>query len=345
MERKLDFLVNIYIQRMGIPQAETDAYFGSKEPDPAPPYHSPVDQLEKSQSITKIMQSVSTFTGRPQKLDPVTPEPVTDVDQPQNTTRNTQLHLVTQQNQAHHRSWCQHPSVVHTCLKVVCVFVYVLCRVTGEPTEKSRVVTKMVRSSSSTGHRNCSGPTCPPSTSWQPISSQLHQQAPHPPQRSHGNSPSPVGDGSMVRLPPPPAGERHSGNRSHRHSTGERGGAERQERAGGGGASGAEEGGGGEGGEEAKLDSDASISIPSVDHEELERSFSGFSISQSRDNLDFLNSSFYSSTNLGDHRGGGGGGSARCATIRPYIAEGESDSDSELCAPSPHSDRAWTGTK
>lgn len=59
MERKLDFLVNIYVQRMGIPQAETDAYFGSKEPDPAPPYHSPVDQLEKSQSISKILQSVS----------------------------------------------------------------------------------------------------------------------------------------------------------------------------------------------------------------------------------------------------------------------------------------------
>ncbi|KAF3855587.1 hypothetical protein F7725_016310 [Dissostichus mawsoni] len=39
--------VNIYIRRMGIPQAETDAYFGSKEP--APPYQSPVDQLEKSQ--------------------------------------------------------------------------------------------------------------------------------------------------------------------------------------------------------------------------------------------------------------------------------------------------------
>ena len=56
MERKLDFLVNIYIQRMGIPQAETDAYFGTKEPDPAPPYHSPVDQMEKSQSIPKIQQ-------------------------------------------------------------------------------------------------------------------------------------------------------------------------------------------------------------------------------------------------------------------------------------------------
>lgn len=63
MERKLDFLVNIYIQRMGIPQAETDAYFGSKEaepePEPAPPYHSPVEQLEKSQSASRIQQSVS----------------------------------------------------------------------------------------------------------------------------------------------------------------------------------------------------------------------------------------------------------------------------------------------
>lgn len=58
MERKLDFLVNIYIQRMGIPQSETDAYFGSKEPDPAPPYHSPVDHLEKSQSTPKILPSV-----------------------------------------------------------------------------------------------------------------------------------------------------------------------------------------------------------------------------------------------------------------------------------------------
>ncbi|XP_040889339.1 potassium voltage-gated channel subfamily KQT member 2 [Toxotes jaculatrix] len=273
MERKLDFLVNIYIQRMGIPQAETDAYFGSKEPDPAPPYHSPVDQLEKSQSISKILQVLP-----------------------------------------------------------------------GDHMEKTRFVTKMVRSSSSTGHRNYNAPTCPPSTSWQPISSQLHQQAPPPPQRSHGNSPSPVEDGSLVRLPPPPAGERHGGNRSNRHSTGERGGGERPERGGdGANGTGGGGGGGGEGGEEVKLDSDTSISIPSVDHEELERSFSGFSISQSRENLDFLNNGFYSSTNLGDHRGGGG--TARCATVRPYIAEGESDSDSELCAPSPHSDRAWTGTK
>lgn len=66
MERKLDFLVNIYIQRMGIPQAETDAYFGSKEPDPAPPYDSPVDHLEKSQSISKISQSVSAIARESQ---------------------------------------------------------------------------------------------------------------------------------------------------------------------------------------------------------------------------------------------------------------------------------------
>lgn len=224
-----------------------------------------------------------------------------------------------------------------------------LCRVLpGDHVEKSRFVTKMVRSSSSTGHRNYNAPTCPPSTSWQPISSQPHQQAPAPPQRSHGNTPSPVGDGSLVRLPPPPAGERHGGNRCNRHSTGDRGGAERPER-GGQGANGTGGGEGGGGGEEVKLDSDTSISIPSVDHEELDRSFSGFSISQSRENLDFLNNGFYSSsTNMGDRGGGGrggGGSGTRCATVRPYIAEGESDSDSELCAPSPHSDRAWTGTK
>lgn len=197
----------------------------------------------------------------------------------------------------------------------------------------------MVHSSSSAGDRNYNTPTCPPSTSWQPISSQLHQQAQPPPQHSNRNTPSPVGDESLVRLPPPPAGERHGGNRLNRHSTGERGGNDRPERV----REGAN--GTGAGGEELKADSDTSMSIPSVDHEELERSFSGFSMSHSRENLDFLNNGFYSSSaNLGDHQGGGGG-ATRCATVRPYIAEGESDTDSELCAPSPHSDIAWTGTK
>uniref|UniRef100_A0A8C7CB22 Potassium voltage-gated channel subfamily Q member 2 n=1 Tax=Oncorhynchus kisutch TaxID=8019 RepID=A0A8C7CB22_ONCKI len=237
MERKLDFLVNIYIQRMGIPQSETDAYFGSKEPDPAPPYHSPVDHMAKSGSITKI-----------------------------------------------------------------------------------------IRSNSSAGQKNfdpppaCSGlgGHCPPSTSWQqhPVS-EVHQ-------RSQDNTPSPVGDPSLVRIPPPPAHERSSGG----HSGSNRG----SHRNSGGGS--------GEGEREGKADSDTSISIPSVDHEELERSFSGFSISQSKENLDFLNNSYFSVV-------------ARCAKVRPYIAEGESDTDSDLCAPSPHSatgegaygGRGWSGSK
>lgn len=206
----------------------------------------------------------------------------------------------------------------------------------GDHAEKSALVPKMVRSSTSTGHRNYSAPTCPPSTSWQPISSHLHQQAQASSQRSHGNTPSPVGEGQLVRLPPPPAGERHTGNRANRHSTGERVGADRAEKV--------RKPSSGTAGEEAKPESDASVSIPSVDHEELERSFSGFSISQSRENLDFLKSNFcLSSTNLGDHHRGGA--ATPCATIRPYIAEGESDSDSELCPPSPNSENGWTEAK
>ncbi|XP_053723105.1 potassium voltage-gated channel subfamily KQT member 2-like isoform X3 [Synchiropus splendidus] len=251
MERKLDFLVNIYIQRMGIPQAETDAYFGTKEPDPAPPYHSPVDQLEKSHSSHKIHQV-----------------------QP------------------------------------------------GDHTEKSGLEMKMVRSSSSTGHRNYSVPSCPPSTSWQPISSQPPQQA--LPCSHHSNTPSPVGDGSLVRLPPPPPGERQGGNRSHRHTAVDRGGAEKQKEA---------------GYELVKDESEASL--PSVDHEELQHSFSGLSVSQSRETLDFFNNGFHSTpTSVGDPQRRGS--AARCSTVQPHIAEGESDTDSDMCVPSPQSDHAWT---
>uniref|UniRef100_A0A8C5G8W8 Potassium voltage-gated channel subfamily KQT member 2-like n=1 Tax=Gouania willdenowi TaxID=441366 RepID=A0A8C5G8W8_GOUWI len=204
MERKLDFLVNIYIQRMGIPQTETDAYFTPKEPDPAPPYqappyHSPVDQSDQNQAGS------------------------------------------------------------------------------GDQVDKTRVLMKMVRSSSSIAHRSHT-PSCPPSTSWQPISSQ--QQGPPP--VSGGNTPSPMGDESMVRLPPPPAGERAGGKR------GKRGVAK------------------------------------------LQRSFSGY-------HVDFLNNGFCSAPKPEEHRGGSTG-----STVRPYIAQGESDSDSELCVPSP--DQAWTRT-
>ncbi|KAJ1076915.1 hypothetical protein K5549_017479, partial [Capra hircus] len=200
MEKKLDFLVNIYMQRMGVPPTETEAYFGAKEPEPAPPYHSPEDSRDHGG-----------------------------------------------------RSGC---------------------------------IIKLVRSTSS-----------------------CH------PRPGHGTSP--VGDhSSLVRIPPPPAHERslsaYSGG--HRASTEflrpEDAPACRPH-------------------EGALRDSDTSISIPSVDHEELERSFSGFSISQSKENLDALNSCYAAV--------------APCAKVRPYIAEGESDTDSDLCTPCGPPPRSATG--
>ncbi|NXI05697.1 KCNQ2 protein, partial [Pachycephala philippinensis] len=217
MEKKLDFLVNIYMQRMGIPPTETEAYFGSKEPDPAPPYHSPEDSRE---------------------------------------------HI-----------------------------------------DKNGCIIKIIRSTSSMGQKNFSAPpapsnACPPSTSCQ--------------RQSHGSSP--VGDpGSLVRIPPPPSHERSLSA----YSGGHRASAEylRNEDI------------TTKHHESAMRDSDTSISIPSVDHEELERSFSGFSISQSKENLDILNNGCY----------------AAVAKIRPYIAEGESDTDSDLCTPCGPPPRSATG--
>lgn len=226
MEKKLDFLVSIYTQRMGIPPSETEAYFGAKEPEPAPPYHSPEDSRDQG--------------------------------------------------------------------------------------DRSGCIVKLIRSTSSIGHKNFSAPPavpstqCPPSTSWQP---QGH------PRQGHGASP--VGDhGPLVRIPPPPTHERslsayNGGNRASteflRHEDTP--------------ASRPHEG--------ALRDSDTSISIPSVDHEELERSFSGFSISQSKENLDGLNSCYAAV--------------APCAKVRPYIAEGESDTDSDLCTPCGPPPRSATG--
>ncbi|XP_044118610.1 potassium voltage-gated channel subfamily KQT member 2 isoform X10 [Neovison vison] len=213
MEKKLDFLVNIYMQRMGIPPTETEAYFGAKEPEPAPPYHSPEDSREHG--------------------------------------------------------------------------------------DRGACIIKLIRSASSTGQKNFSAPPaqCPPSTSWQ-------QQG--PPRQGHGTSP--VGDpGSLVRIPPPPAHERSLSA----YSGGPRASTEFLRHEG------------------ALRDSDTSISIPSVDHEELERSFSGFSISQSKENLDALNSC--------------GAAAAPCAKVRPYIAEGESDTDSDLCTPCGPPPRSATG--
>ncbi|GAB1287330.1 Potassium voltage-gated channel subfamily KQT member 2 [Apodemus speciosus] len=236
MEKKLDFLVSIYTQRMGIPPAETEAYFGAKEPEPAPPYHSPEDSRDHADK--------------------------------------------------------------HGC------------------------IIKIVRSTSSAGQRNYAAPPaippaqCPPSTSWQ----QSHQR--------HGTSP--VGDhGSLVRIPPPPAHERSlsaygGGNRASTEFLRLEGTPACRPS------------------EAALRDSDTSISIPSVDHEELERSFSGFSISQSKENLDALGSCYAAV--------------APCAKVRPYIAEGESDTDSDLCTPcgppprsatgeGPFGDVAWAGPR
>lgn len=73
---------------------------------------------------------------------------------------------------------------------------------------------------------------------------------------------------------------------------------------------------------------------------ELPRSFSSFSVSPSAaEGVDFLRGSFYC-----DQQGSAlSGASTRCATVRPYIAQAESDSESELHPPSP--DRSWTGTQ
>ena len=101
--------------------------------------------------------------------------------------------------------------------------IYIHSRCPGEKLIKSQSANKIIRSVSA--HKTFE----PASTSWQPIGSQLHQQAPSAQPRSHGNTPSPVCDGSLVRIPPPPvnersSGDRHNGGRGHRHSTGERGG-------------------------------------------------------------------------------------------------------------------------
>ncbi|XP_051562546.1 potassium voltage-gated channel subfamily KQT member 2-like isoform X1 [Myxocyprinus asiaticus] len=245
MERKLDFLVNIYIQRMGIPQAETDAYFASKEPDPAPPYHSPMDQMEKSGSITKI-----------------------------------------------------------------------------------------IRSNSSIGQKNFDPPPLACINHHFPPSTSCHNHTLPDPSQQGSQGKSPIGDPSLVRIPPPPVHERSSGG----HNGSSRGAAQHHSH---GGENRVEDGQPlALSQQQAGAESDTSLSIPSVDHEELERSFSGFSISQSKENLDFLNNTYF-------------GGVSRCAKQRPYIAEGESDTDSDLCALSPHSatgegaysDRGWSGPK
>ncbi|XP_061623668.1 potassium voltage-gated channel, KQT-like subfamily, member 2a isoform X2 [Phyllopteryx taeniolatus] len=272
MDGKLDFLVHVYIRRMGIPRSETEAFFNSKELYPAPPYHSPEGSKEKEEMV-KQEQEMKAFSAAD-----------------------------------------------------------VLCA-DGSLEQKDPL--SMERAAGSAG--SASGSNSRPSTSWQ---HQLQHPVSQPAWNSSvANTPSPVGDSPrLFRLPPPPAplhdrSSQESGSLSRRRHRRQR---RRPQDA-------------------ANAESDTSLSIPSVDHEELERSFSGFSISQAKE--DFFGPSFFPES------GGGGGGSAAgteggappplCAKVRPFLAEGESDTDSDLYAPSPLSftgeascgERGWPGLK
>ncbi|XP_028265216.1 potassium voltage-gated channel subfamily KQT member 2-like isoform X3 [Parambassis ranga] len=285
MDRKLDFLVHAYVQQMGIPRSETEAFFNSKEPYPAPPYQSLEDNREEKEAKEEVKEEkeVKTYS--------VVDIPCSDVSLEK-----------------------KDPLLGQSAVRSV-----------GTP----------------------SGSNSRPSTSWQ---HQLQHPLSQPAWNSSvANTPSPIGDQSptLFRLPPPPApvhdrsssvqggSSRETGSHSRRRHRRHR----CQQDA-------------------TAVESDTSLSIPSVDHEELERSFSGFSISQAKE--DFFGPSYYTGS------GGGGGGAAAaaaapeagagpslCARVRPFIAEGESDTDSDLYAPSPLSftgevsggERGWPGLK
>uniref|UniRef100_A0A3P8XH44 Potassium voltage-gated channel, KQT-like subfamily, member 2a n=1 Tax=Esox lucius TaxID=8010 RepID=A0A3P8XH44_ESOLU len=203
MDRKLDFLVNMYVQRMGIPRSETEAFFNSKEVYPAPPYVSPEEskeekeklEVEKNHPLSHGEHSPSLF-----RLPPP-PPPI------------------------HERS----------------------ASVTGEGSSREG--------------------------SFQGRKRNRRQRR-------------------QLDVAPPPA-----------------------------------------------ADSDTSLSIPSVDHEELERSFSGFSISQAKE--DFFGASFFSG--VAGAVADTGAGASLCARVRPFIAEGESDTDSDLYTPGAPSPLSFSG--
>lgn len=270
MDKKLDFLVNVYVQRLGITHSETESFFNSKEPYPAPPYHSPEESKEEKEKKEEVMEENEVKTcsaagnrcsdGSLEKKDPLMGRSV--------------------------------------------------ARSVGTP----------------------SGSHSRASTSWQ---HQLQHPLSQPAWNSSmANTPSPVGGSgehspTLFRLPPPPAPvpERDSqSRRRHRRNRCQQ--------------------------EATVVESDTSLSIPSVDHEELERSFSGFSISQAKE--DYFGPSFF--TGSGGAVAVGtktGAASSLCAKVRPFIAEGESDTDSDLYAPSPLSftgevscgENGWPGLK
>ncbi|KAL1021286.1 hypothetical protein UPYG_G00011220 [Umbra pygmaea] len=274
MDRKLDFLVNVYVQRMGIPRSETEAYFNSKEAYPAPPYVSPEESKEEKEK---------------QELEK---------------------------------------------------------KVKEQKEEKSCSPAEILRSLGTVGKKKSSpepgslgtpsGSRGRPCTSWE---HQLQHPLSQPAWNSSvANTPSPVGGGSgehspsLFRLPPPPPPlhERPSsvagGGSSREGSFQSRKRNRRQRRQ-------------PDVVPPPAADSDTSLSIPSVDHEELERSFSGFSISQAKE--EFFGASFFSG-------GAGavpetGAGASLCARVRPFIAEGESDTDSDLYTPGAPSPLSYSG--
>ncbi|KAG7519161.1 potassium voltage-gated channel subfamily KQT member 2-like isoform X5 [Solea senegalensis] len=278
MDRKLDFLVSVYLQRMGIPRSETEAFLNSKEPYPAPPYSSPEENKVEKEGKEEVKEEKEVKTCSPADI------PCSDVSFEK-----------------------KDPLLGLSMAKSV-----------GTP----------------------SGSNSRPSTSWQ---HQLQHPLSQPAWNSSvANTPSPVGGSgehspSLFRLPPPPVHDysssglggksRESGSQSRRRHRRHR----CQQDA-------------------TAVESDTSLSIPSVDHEELERSFSGFSISQAKE--DFFGPSFFGGSGAGAGTEAGPGPSL-CARVRPFIAEGESDTDSDIYAPSPLSftgdvscgERGWPGWK
>ncbi|KAL4623374.1 potassium voltage-gated channel subfamily KQT member 3 isoform X1 [Arapaima gigas] len=76
-----------------------------------------------------------------------------------------------------------------------------------------------------------------------------------------------------------------------------------------------------------RRDTDTPLSLLSVNHEELERSPSGFSISQEREDLTFDAAG-------GGAAGGGAGGGGGWMKEKRYLAEGETDTDTDPFTPS-----------
>uniref|UniRef100_A0A1A8HCM6 Potassium voltage-gated channel, KQT-like subfamily, member 2a n=2 Tax=Nothobranchius korthausae TaxID=1143690 RepID=A0A1A8HCM6_9TELE len=277
MDRKLDFLVNVYVQRMGITHSETEAFFNSKEPYPAPPYHSP----EKTKEEKEEKEEEEEMQKKKGKS----------------------------------------------------------CSSDGQCSEVSLEKKDPLLGQSARSVSTPSGSHSRPCTSWQ-------HQLQHPLSQpawgsSMANTPSPVGGGgdqspNMFRLPPPPAPVLDRSSSAQGRSGRESRRCHRRQRC---------------QQDATAAESDTSLSIPSVDHEELERSFSGFSISQAKE--DFFGPSFFTGSLGGVMETDAGAGPSIRARVRPFIAEGESDTDSDLYAPSPLSftgeaayvERGWPGLK